>query len=80
MLSRGGSLTQYLVKPDGDETWSVEDWSRAMTLEARWAALGISEDDRRRYIPCAVLVAKFPGSLVFPETIMKRLADLAVEN
>jgi hypothetical protein len=79
MLSRGGSLTQYLVKPDGDETWSVEDWSRAMTLEARWSALGVSEDERRRYIPCAVLVAKFPG-LVFPDSVTKRLAEFAVEN
>lgn len=79
MLSRGGTLTQYLVKPDGDETWSTEDWSRAMTLEARWSANSVSEDDRRRYIPCAVLVAKFPG-ILYPDTIMKRLAELAVEN
>ena len=79
MLSRGGLLTQYLVKPDGDQTWSVEDWSRAKTLEARWSALGVSEDDRRRYIPCAVLVAKFPG-IVYPDAVMNRLAELAVEN
>jgi hypothetical protein len=78
MLSRG-TLTQYLLKPDGDETWSVEDWSRAMTLESRWSALGVSEDDRRRYIPCAVLIAKFPG-IVYPDAVMKRLAEFAVEN
>jgi len=78
MLSRG-ALTQYLLKPDGDQTWSTYDWSRAMTLEARWLAQGVSEDDRRRYIPCAVLVAKFPG-IVYPDSIMKRLSELAVEN
>ena len=78
MLSRG-VLTQYLVKPDGDETWSIDDWSRAKTLEARWSALGVSEDDRRRYIPCAVLVAKFPG-IVYSDAIMNRLAELSVEN
>lgn len=79
MLSRGGLLTQYLVKPDGDQTWSAEDWSRAKTLEARWLSLGVSEDNRRRYIPCAVLVAKFPG-IVYPDAVMKRLVELAVEN
>jgi len=79
MLSRGGVLTQYLVRPDGDETWSNEDWGRAMTLEARWTMLGVSEDERRRYIPCAVLVAKFPG-ILFPNNIMTRLKELSVEN
>jgi len=79
MLSRGGKLTRYFLAPDGDATWSTADWSRAKTLEARWLALGISEDDRRRYIPCAVLISKFPG-IVYPDSVMKRLIDLAVEN
>ena len=78
MLSRG-TLTQYILKPDGDQTWSTEDWSRAKTLEARWRSLGVSEDDRRRFIPCAVLVAKFPG-IVYPDNVMKRLNELSVEN
>lgn len=80
MLCRGGKLTRYFLVPDGDATWSDTDWSRAKTLEARWLALGVSEDERRRYIPCAVLVAKFPGSLIYPDNVMKRLSDFAVEN
>ena len=80
MLSRGGSLTQYIVKPDGDPTWSPTDWARAATLEARWLSMGVAEDERRRYIPCAVLVAKFPGSLIFPDAVMKKISNYAVEN
>lgn len=79
MLSRGGTLTQYLVRPDGDETWSADDWGRAMALEARWTTLGVSEEERRRYIPCAVLLAKFPG-IVYSDNIMKRLDELSIEK
>jgi hypothetical protein len=78
MLSRGGVLTRYLVRPDGDLTWSADDWARAATLDARWRSLGVSEDERQRYIPCAVLVRKFPG-MVYPEAVMKRLGELAVD-
>jgi hypothetical protein len=78
MLSRGGRLTRYLLIPEGDMTWSVEDWARAKTIEARWSAIGVSEDERRRYIPCAVLMAKFPG-IHYPDAVMKRLSELATE-
>ena len=78
MLSRGGVLTRHLLKPDGDLTWSVDDWATAKTLEARWRVLGVSEDERQRYIPCAVLVRKFPG-IVYPEAVMKRLGELVVD-
>jgi len=90
MLSRGGTLMRYFVKPDGDLTWSADDWATAETLEALWMARGVSEHDRRRYIPCAVLARKFPGSvgsrspegkggLKYPDAILKRLEELAVE-
>jgi hypothetical protein len=79
MLSRGGVLTRHLVKPDGDLTWSADDWATAKTLEARWRSLGVSEDERQRYIPCAVLMRKFPG-MMYPEAIMKRLDELAVSG
>ena len=78
MLSRGGTLMRYFVKPAGDLTWSLDDWGTAETLEALWIARGVSEHDRRRYIPCAVLMRKFPG-LKYPDPIMKRLEELAVE-
>ena len=78
MLSRGGVLTRYLVKPDGDLTWSEEDWATAATLEVYWSGRGVSEEERLRYIPCAVLMRKFPG-IIYPEAIMKRLAELDVD-
>jgi hypothetical protein len=77
MLSRGGKLTPYFLKPAGDATWSEDDWATAATLEARWIAQNVSEEERRRYIPCAVLVNKFPGML-YPEAIMIRLNQLSV--
>ena len=78
MLSRGGILMRYFVKPAGDLTWSADDWATAETLETRWIARGVSEHDRRRYIPCAVLVRKFPG-MKYPDAFLKRLEELSVD-
>lgn len=79
MLSRGGTLSPWLVKPEGDLTWSEADWGRAATLEARWKMHGVSEHLRRQLIPCAVWMAKFPG-LRFSEDIHKTLEDLVAEK
>jgi len=76
MLSRGGKLIRWLVKTESDITWTDTDVSRAGTLEARWKMMGISEEERRRLIPCAVWIARFPG-LVYPEEIMKRVEELS---
>jgi hypothetical protein len=78
MLSRGGTLIRWMVRAEGDATWTETDVARAGTLEARWKMLGVSEEERRRLIPCAVWKARFPG-LVYPDEIMKRLEELAAE-
>jgi len=78
MLVRG-SMSRWIVKPDGDVTWSEDDWGTANTLEARWKALGLSEDERRRLLPCAIWMKKFPG-VVYSDDIMKRLGVLLEKN
>jgi hypothetical protein len=74
MLLRGGKLRNWSIKPEGDPTWTHEDWCRARTLEARWADKGVSEADRRTLIPCAVWKAKFPG-LQYPDHIERALTE-----
>lgn len=75
MLCRGGQLKPWILKPDGDNTWTVEDWGRAATLEARFSAMGVTEEERRKLIPCAVYISKFPGTL-YDIVTMKRLHEL----
>lgn len=76
MLLRGGRVYEWIQVPEGDPTWNAEDWGRAKTLEARWIALGISEQDRRQLLPCAVWKAKFPG-LQYNPLIESKLRALA---
>jgi hypothetical protein len=78
MLRRGGKLIRWIIKAEGDMTWTEADSARAGTLEARWKMLGVSEEERQRLIPCAVWMRRYPG-LVYPDEIMKRLEELAVE-
>ena len=75
MLCRGGILKSWILKPDGDSTWTAEDWARAATLEARFSAAGASEEERRKLIPCAVYITKFPGT-AYDVVTMKRLNTL----
>ena len=72
MLCRGGKLTRWDMRDVGDATWSVDDCARARTYEARWRALGVEEGERQRLIPCAILLAKWPGTQ-FPPAIMDAL-------
>jgi len=67
-----------MVRAEGDATWTETDVARAGTLEARWKMLGVSEEERRRLIPCAVWKARFPG-LVYPEDIETRLREMEPE-
>ena len=78
MLSRGGKLMRWLVKAEGDITWTETDMARAGTLEARWKMRGVSEEERRRLIPCAIWISRFPG-LVYPEDVTKRLKEMGVD-
>ena len=75
ILCRGGRLVPWVLRPDDDPTWSAADWGRAATLEARFSALGVSEAERRRLVPCAVLKSKWPET-VFSPAVEKRLATL----
>ena len=75
MIIRGGKMSKWLLKPDPDNAWSQEDWGRAATLEARWNAMGVNEEDRRKLIPCAVWLYKFPG-MQFHNSVMERLTTL----
>jgi hypothetical protein len=77
MLVRGNTFTPWLVKPDGDPTWSAADWGRAATLEARWKMMGVREDERRRLLPAAIWRAKFPG-MIYSADVMCRLDELGV--
>ncbi len=76
MLIRGGRVYNWIVRPDGDPIWNSQDWERAKTLEARWTALGISEQERRQLLLCAVWKAKFPG-LTYNPLIESKLRALA---
>ena len=76
MLVRGGKLIHWVMRPAGDTVWSVGDWATAQTLEARWQAKGVSEEERRRLLPCAVWNAKWPG-MSFTPSITSRLNELA---
>jgi len=78
MIARGGKLIPWIVRPVSDPAWSAADLSRAATLEARFAALGVREEERRRLIPCAVLKARWPETR-FSAVIEERLAALRFE-
>ena len=73
MLYRGGKLTKYSVESEG--TWSSDDLARALTLEARWRAHGIDGNERRRLLPCAVTLLKWPG-IRYNSEIMEKLSEL----
>ena len=78
MFQRAGQLVR-IGEPKGDLTWSVEDKERSRTLEARYQSLGVSEEERDRLLPCAVLQRKTQG-LRYPIEIEKRLVELACKN
>ncbi len=78
MIIRGGKLLPWILKPVQDPLNTSADQGRAATLEARYAALGVREEERRRLVPCAVLKARWPETR-FAESIEKRLSELALE-
>ena len=75
MIVRGGKLIPWILRPPADPSWSSADWARAATLEARYAALGVREEERRRLVPCAVVKARWPETR-FTVAIEERLASL----
>jgi hypothetical protein len=78
MIIRGGKLIPWIVRPAPDPSFGPADVGRAATLEARFHALGVCEEERRRLIPCAVLRARWPETR-FPAEVEKRLEDLKAE-
>jgi hypothetical protein len=78
MIIRGGKLIPWIVKPAPDPSLSAMDHGRAATLEARFHALGVCEEERRRLIPCAVSRARWPETRFAPE-VEKRLEEMKVE-
>jgi hypothetical protein len=76
MLIRGTFAMPWILKPDGDPSWTEDDWGRAATLEIRWTHMGVSELDRRILLPCAVWKAKFPG-LQYSALVESKLRALA---
>lgn len=78
MIARGGKLMPWIVKPMTDPSWSPTDLGRAASMEARYAALGVREEERRRLVPCAVVHAKWPETR-FTAEIEERLAALRAE-
>ena len=77
-MFRAGVIYRGLTV-EGDSTWSAADWGRSRTLDARYSALGVSEEERRRLLPCVVLRGKFPG-IRFPAEIETRLMALTCKN
>ncbi len=78
MIARGGKLHPWIVRPATDPSWSPADNGRAATLEVRYAALGVREEERRRLVPCAVVKARWPETR-FTADIEARLAELVAE-
>ena len=79
MIVRGGKLIPWILRPPADPSWSSADWARAATFEARYAALGVCEEERRRLVPCAVLKARWPETR-FTAAIEDRLSVLRAES
>ena len=74
IIQRGGQLRVVSLMAT-DPMWMPGDYGRAVTLEARWSAMGVSEEERGLLLPCAVWLAKFPGTL-YSEGTMARLTAL----
>jgi len=75
ITNRGGTLVKVSTVSNSDPLWLDSDYSRAATLEARWSAMGVAEEERATLLPCAVWLSKFPGTQ-YPDTIMARLEKL----
>lgn len=73
MYIRGPVIAPYIYRPDGDISWTANDYSRAETLEARYASQKVSEADRKKFIMCAVMLRKFPG-IIYSDEIMDWLS------
>ena len=71
---RGSKLVE-IETPEADVTWSAEDKARAATILARWVVQGVSVDEQKRLLPCAVLLHKWPGT-VYDSSVMVRLKEL----
>ena len=78
MIARGGKLYPWIVRPAADPSWSPADLGRAATLEVRYAAQGVREEERRRLVPCAVVKARWPETR-FSTEIEARLTALKAE-
>lgn len=75
LLVRGGCMYKRIVTLENDPIWNLQDIERANTLEARWIAKGVCEEERRQLLPCAVWKAKFPG-IIYNDAIESRLIML----
>ena len=65
-------------KGDVDPVWTLEDVTRARTLDARFIVLGVPHADRAKLVPAAVWKQKFPG-LVYAPDIEATLKTLLFE-
>jgi hypothetical protein len=75
MISSRGRLLPLIIPPERTAVWTAADEGRARTYEAKLTLKGVSEAERRRWIPCIVWSAKVPG-LRYPEAVEKRIAEL----
>lgn len=79
MILRGGLFIKTVVTPHINRLLVANDYARMISLEARWIAIGISKSECEQLLPCAVWIAKFPGTK-YSETIMKRLHELSCRS
>jgi hypothetical protein len=73
-MNRGGHLRSVSVSAT-DPLWLPGDYGRAMTLVARWLGMGVKAEECDQLLPCAVWLAKFPGTR-YSDAIMERLSEL----
>ena len=78
IIQRGGQLRAVSAIAT-DPIWTSGDYGRAVTLDVRWSAMGVSAEERGRLLPCAVWLAKFPGTL-YSDGIMARLFELQCDG
>jgi hypothetical protein len=77
-MNRGGCL-RILSASASDPLWLPSDYGRAAALEARWVSLNVPAEERTALLPCAVWLAKFPGTQ-YSDAVMARLSELKCTN
>ena len=77
-LFENGKKVAWINKPEFDFTWNRFDINRAKTFEMRLIRLGISEEERKQYVPILVMKKKHSG-LVYSDEIEEKIKSMLIE-